>query len=214
MGMLVVTTYCERVGNSFWSEPLNALTNAAFLLAAFVLLRRLRRERCAIAQDWDLWLLSLLIGAPGIGSFLWHTLATAWAQWLDVVPILLYISVYLLGFLQRITRLSLTVSLAWLMLFLAINLGVFLLVPGDILNGSVFYLPSLLVLAIFTRYQRALVTAAALFALAVVFRSVDRAMCPYFPLGTHFLWHLAISLTVFFTTRALIAYKPFAARES
>ncbi len=29
-----VDAYCERTGPDYWSEPLNALTNLAFLLAA------------------------------------------------------------------------------------------------------------------------------------------------------------------------------------
>ncbi|SDT92452.1 hypothetical protein SAMN05428979_0445 [Stappia sp. ES.058] len=28
-----VDAYCERVGTAFWAEPVNALTNAAFLVA-------------------------------------------------------------------------------------------------------------------------------------------------------------------------------------
>ncbi len=31
-----VNSYCERTDPGFWSEPVNALTNAAFLVAAFV----------------------------------------------------------------------------------------------------------------------------------------------------------------------------------
>ena len=29
-----VDGYCERVDAAFWSEPINAVTNAAFLIAA------------------------------------------------------------------------------------------------------------------------------------------------------------------------------------
>ena len=37
-----VDAYCERTGPEYWSEPVNALTNLAFLLAALVMARRLR----------------------------------------------------------------------------------------------------------------------------------------------------------------------------
>ena len=39
--------YCERLGPGFWAEPLNAVSNAAFILAAaygFVLWRRRARR--------------------------------------------------------------------------------------------------------------------------------------------------------------------------
>ena len=41
---VAVTIYCERAGDAFWAEPLNALTNLAFLLAAGSLVRTLLRE--------------------------------------------------------------------------------------------------------------------------------------------------------------------------
>ena len=37
--------YCERLDGAFWAEPLNAWTNLAFLLAAWVMARRLRGAR-------------------------------------------------------------------------------------------------------------------------------------------------------------------------
>ena len=81
-----VDHYCERTSSAFDAEPINALTNAAFLIAA-----------------WSAWRLQLsyplgngrglingLIGTMalvGLGSFLFHTVATRWAEWADVLPI-------------------------------------------------------------------------------------------------------------------------------
>ena len=72
-----VIDYCERRGHAFWAEPLNALTNIAFLLAAagaFALWRRHGgRDVAALA----------LIGVTalvGVGSFVFHTLATRGAD--------------------------------------------------------------------------------------------------------------------------------------
>ena len=68
--------YCERTGAGFWAEPVNAMTNLAFLVAAV-----------------------------GVGSFLWHTFATPWAEWADVIPIGLFIAVFLASFLRRVAGL-------------------------------------------------------------------------------------------------------------
>ena len=83
-----VDGYCERVGPDYWSEPVNAVTNAAFLLAAAFMWPRVRglplgRLLCAI------------LAAIGIGSWLFHTHAQAWAGLADVLPILLFILVYI-----------------------------------------------------------------------------------------------------------------------
>ena len=42
--------YCERVDPSYWAEPVNAVTNAAFLIAAFVMWRRTRGARLPLAN--------------------------------------------------------------------------------------------------------------------------------------------------------------------
>ena len=39
-----VNGYCERTDASYWSEPLNALTNAAFLIAAALCWRITARD--------------------------------------------------------------------------------------------------------------------------------------------------------------------------
>jgi hypothetical protein len=83
-----VDNYCERTDAGFWSEPLNALTNGAFILAAafgFCLWRR------AGGRDWPgLWLIAVVL-LVGIGSFLFHTLANRWSRLADVLPIAVFI---------------------------------------------------------------------------------------------------------------------------
>ena len=66
--------YCERIDPSFWAEPLNAVTNAAFVLVAML---------CAV------------LAVIGVGSFLFHTLATVWASLADTGPIAVFVLSYL-----------------------------------------------------------------------------------------------------------------------
>ena len=44
-----VDNYCERIDPGFWAEPLNALSNTAFILAAAYGFYLWRREG---AKDW------------------------------------------------------------------------------------------------------------------------------------------------------------------
>ena len=67
--------YCERVDFSFWAEPVNAVTNLAFLIAAFILWRRIKGQGMPLAMG-----LVVIMAVIGIGSFLFHTFATQWAS--------------------------------------------------------------------------------------------------------------------------------------
>ena len=51
-----IDIYCERVGPDFWAEPLNAISNAAFLVAAYPAYGEWRRK----TPD-DRWLLVMVI---------------------------------------------------------------------------------------------------------------------------------------------------------
>ena len=68
-----VDLYCERLGPSFWAEPVNAISNVAFLIAAVAAFVKWRQA----ARD-DLPALALIgvVFVIGLGSFAFHTLAT------------------------------------------------------------------------------------------------------------------------------------------
>ena len=211
---VAVTSYCERVGDAFWAEPLNALTNIAFLLAAAFFIRALRRSRCGVARCWDLWLLAGLMATVGVGSFLWHTLATPWSEWADVIPILLFISLFLLSFLVRVAGLGPLGVTFWFALYQSFNFGLQAALPADFLNGSIFYLPtwiSLLAIALYSRVaSRAgaglLLAAVLVFSISLTLRTLDAGLCQVWPWGTHFLWHLCNGLTLYLASSALVPH--------
>ena len=49
-----------------------------------------------------------------------------------------------------------------------------------------------------------LLAAGAVLAVSLTFRTVDPAVCPAFPLGTHFLWHLLNGLVLYLAARPLV----------
>lgn len=212
-----IDAYCERADPSFWSEPVNALTNGAFLLAAIAAgLIWLRAPR----RDWLVAVLIALTFAVGIGSFLFHTIATRWAALADVLPIALFIIVYFFLAMWRYLELPLWAALAVTALFQ----GLSMIVPGlwldfaraqfgyDPLNGSAGYLPAaaamIVVGALVWRCKpavgRALVGIGGLFVVSLTFRSIDTLVCGALPLGTHFLWHLANGLVLFLLLRVAL----------
>ena len=202
-----VDIYCERTDPSFWAEPVNALTNAAFLVAALVAYVQWRR---AGARDMPVLALIVLTGVIGIGSFIFHTVATQGAVLFDTVPIALFIYVYLFFALRRFLDLGMFAAIALLIGFAALSVGEGLLVPARTLNGSHAYLPALaatLVIGWLARRRPAgplILAAGGTLVLSLVFRSIDMAVCPAFPLGTHFLWHLFNAAVLYLLLRAAL----------
>ncbi|QRM31252.1 ceramidase domain-containing protein [Microvirga sp. VF16] len=211
-----IDSYCERLGTAFWAEPLNAVTNGAFIAAAlyaFVLWRR------AGGRDWPaLWLIAITF-IVGTGSFLFHTFANRWSLLADVLPIAVFIYSYFLLAMVRYLNLGLVVAIAATLLFAAFNMSFgrlwFGILPGMTLNGSVGYLPAALALfAVGTVCQvsgvreagRALLLAACVFALSLFFRSIDSTVCATMPAGTHFLWHVLNALVLFILMKAAIVH--------
>jgi len=206
--------YCERAGAAgLWAEPLNAFTNLAFIVAAALAAMRLvRTPGLGWRNGWDLWLLTLLLAAIGVGSGLWHTFATGWGLLADVLPITLFINVYLLSFGWRVLGLRwVGLPLLWVG-YQAASVGLVALFGADALNGSVGYLPALAFLIGFAGWLwhkgrplwRAMAAAALLFAISVTLRTLDVALCARLPLGTHFLWHLLNAALLFVLLNSLI----------
>lgn len=209
-----VDHYCERTDFTFWAEPLNALTNAAFLVAALVAAVAARRAR---RLDGRVAALVALTAAIGVGSFLFHTFATRWAALADVLPIQLFIVTYLLLVLRRLFGLrrlpSALIGAAFVLMAIPAGRALRSLI-GETLGGSAGYLPALaaliVVAALLARRHhpaaRALAGAAGLFVISLGFRSLDLPLCAGWPLGTHFLWHLLNGLLLGWLMLALIRY--------
>src|SRR5262249_10783821 len=135
--------YCERTDAAFWAEPANALTNAAFLIAAAVAFWLWRR---AGGRDWPALALIIVAAAVGLGSFTFHALATRGAVLADVLPIAIFIYGYLFLALRRFLPLSAGVSVAIVVVYAAGAQVLSWLVPPHTLNGSIGYLPALVAL--------------------------------------------------------------------
>lgn len=200
--------YCERVTPSFWAEPVNALSNLAFLIAAYSAFDLWRREG---KGDPAILTLIVIVVAVGLGSFAFHTLATRGAMLLDVAPIGLFIYGYFLLALRRFLLLSWPVSLALLAGFVVLSLALASYVPREVLNGSSGYFPALAALIVLGWLSRghavgqAMLVAAGLFVVSLIFRIVDLDGCAVWPLGTHFLWHVLNGTVLYAVLRGAIA---------
>ena len=166
-------------------------------------------EMCIRDRDRaGLWLAGL-IAVVGIGSFLFHTLAVYWSMIADVIPIALFIYVYLAVALRRFLRLAPARVAAATAGFALFGFALTPLLDGltgadvaRLTNGSVDYLPALLALfgvawAVLNRPEervvgtgRRLAGIGALFLVSLAARTADPAACAVLPTGTHPLWHV------------------------
>ncbi len=213
-----VFLYCERgTSTLLLAEPWNAASNAGFILVGLIaidlLLRRPVEQRSA-----DQFLLAALILLIGLGSLSFHVFANRGTELADVIPINIFMLVYLGVALNRF----LGTPPGWTVLLVigfaaiaglagqlkcwdgAIGIpGPEVTGAGPCLNGSVGYLPALFALIVVgmlmrERDQRAaplVLWAAAIFAVSITLRSVDLSICSDVAyeghkIGTHFIWHL------------------------
>lgn len=226
-----VFQYCERgTDTALWAEPLNAVSNAGFFLAALIfwqcLLWRPREQRSA-----DHYLLIALVFLIGLGSLAFHLFATAGTELADVIPITVFMLVYLGVALNRF----LSVPPGWTVLLVAGFAGLMAAAAqvhcwdGGIglagtaegsktcLNGSMSYLPALAamiivgMLAAERRHRAApyVLGAAVVFIVSVLLRSLDFVFCDEVTIdgrdvGTHFMWHLLNAVVIFLLLRATL----------
>ncbi|MDX2263819.1 MAG: ceramidase domain-containing protein [Hyphomicrobiales bacterium] len=225
MGGATIFNYCERASDpSFWAEPLNAITNLGFIVA-FVFSLRAARSRPGVHGVW-MYFLILTVFAIGVGSFLFHTFATPWAAAADVLPITVFMLAYFAYAVRRFLGANVAVTLIATAGFFMIlktagdlrcfpdDFGFLQSLPGfqetRCFNGSLGYAPAFLAMAVIGGALAALrhgaapyvLAAAAVFAVSLTFRTFDREWCEWLTwsgrgLGTHFLWHLLNSLTLF-----------------
>lgn len=205
-----IDIYCERTGPEFWAEPLNAISNLAFFVALGAALWLARRER---VYDSGIVTLLVLLGAIGIGSTLFHTLATFWAMLADVIPILLFQLVYIPLYGRRVIKLSRGRNALLLAGFVALSV-LFGALPAHWLNGSLSYAPALIYLGGLGLYhwrahnpaRYGLLIAAGLFALSLTFRSLDMELCDALPIGLHYFWHIFNGAVLYLALAVLIRY--------
>ncbi|TRD22217.1 hypothetical protein [Palleronia caenipelagi] len=202
-----IDAYCERLGPGLWAEPVNAVTNLAFVAVALALWPRtvgIERVLCAL-------LLTI-----GIGSGLFHTFATPWAGVADTLPIAFFALSYIYAANRRYLGWSVPLSLAGTLAYLPYGWAmsaVFAQLPGFAISAIYWPLPLLIALyGLFLLRRlpsvgRGLIPGAALLSLSLTFRSLDMPLCTGWPIGTHFLWHILNALMLGWMIRVLIRHR-------
>lgn len=209
-----ISCYCERGSNpDFWAEPLNSLSNIAFLIAAYSSWRPVKLAEFQSRQIEISCLIGLTV-IVGVGSFLFHTMATVWSALTDIIPIGVLILFYLFLALRLYFRASALLSVLGATCIVAI---MFSLPP--LLNGSLLYVPPILAVNLIGLYlirhgvpgAGYAICGALVFLPSIIFRTIDRypLFCSEMVSGTHFLWHGLNALGIYLLIRAMIEFRRY-----
>jgi len=200
-----VDIYCERLDASFWSEPINAISNLSFIVAGFFIWR-IRSSRSTF--------MAMLIVLIGLGSFSFHTYANRLTGLLDVLAIALYLVAFAFLIPKQWSRSSLWIQLGSVLLLIVSILSIQFIAgyfkpalpwlpPGMYLGAWL----ALLIYAGVTQYvnrpaARYLWLAVFVFPFSLLSRQLDMPLCDLFS-GSHSLWHLLNGLTLYLSAYGL-----------
>jgi len=208
LSFLPQTQYCERAGSSAYNaEPVNAITNIAFFIAAYYLYKLLKTKNLT-TKSWLVF--PVVLAFIGLGSTLFHVFSTPITLVLDFTPLYLFYLLFLYKFFKTL-NLSLTQIILIMIGFAATIISLTIFIPPDFLNGSIRHvvLASILLLFIFISVKhfkhesKTLIHVFIFYAFGIFFRTIEPIICPQFPLGTHFSWHLIMALAAFYAVKFL-----------
>ena len=187
-----IDIYCERLDIGIWAEPINAVTNVAFILASIFMWLR-----CKNLVEGRV--LSFLLFSIGCGSFLFHTFAQTWAAILDVAAILIFILTYIFIANRSFLAWSKMVSVFGIILFFPYQLLLANILSNiQFFCSSVKYISVAILIFIYSgllrksepNLSRGLLIGATILCLSIVFRIIDELLCSILSVGTHFVWHI------------------------
>jgi Ceramidase len=223
--------YCERGADpAFWAEPLNALTNSAFLIAGLLAVSLYRRQKFE-TTDIATVLLIALVFVIATGSFLFHVMATRWAAYADLIPIGIFMLAYFGYALRRFAGCSMLVTGLAIVgfivaLYIAANVScapsftpVTTALGLPCLNGTAGYIPAFSALIgigiwLWVKSHPAwlhLIFAGLVFYVSMICRAADFEICNAFVvnghrLGSHFVWHILNAVVLYSLVKAAILY--------
>lgn len=205
-----IDSYCERVAPGLLGEPLNAVTNVAFMIAAVWLWQLARRH--GRDRSWMLRTLLILLFATGVCSLIFHTFANVIGVTLDTLALTLCLLAAILFSARVWLHQRWWLATLWPvgMIVAAFVLGSVVPVEGAAYLGP-FVTGGLLAVLLLRRGHpagRDIAIAIACFVPSFFFRTLDAPVCEAFPSGTHFLWHILNACVLGFAIRPFARLNP------
>ncbi|MBX7146024.1 MAG: hypothetical protein K1X44_01805 [Alphaproteobacteria bacterium] len=179
-------TYCESINVLGFLQPFNILSSLIF----FILAIWIWRDPSASFHRWGLLAISL-------GSVLWHATPISWTLILDISAIGLWLLLYLTNGCKKLKLPLLPIlSLGIISLLICGILGQIFISWLPMMSGA--FIPPVIITLILALQQKKLswIYTALSMTLAIIARELDLTLCPWIPIGTHFLWHIGTGLSL------------------
>lgn len=199
--------YCERGHDLiFWAEPINFITNLAFIIAGILIIKKLVKNSQFSLKKLDIIFLSIVLILIGVGSAAYHSIPNKITLLMDVIPIAIFIHFYIPVFYTRTIGLKVWLSILILFIFIGFSYLVGTSFPADTLNGSIGYIPAYFMLILMSiilfikKNIRAkyLTITVIIWTLSIASRTLDVALCnSTFNVGTHYIWHLLNAVVLY-----------------
>jgi hypothetical protein len=200
--------HCERLTFLIY-EPLNTLSNLAFLVSGYYSSKLIKNKNV----NFKIKLLPYSISLIGIGSFLFHYFRNTLTNYLDTIPIFIFVLLMLLIILEKLLK---NKSLAYGITIIFITIQTFIYLNYlNLTNGSLNYIGIIItffILAILLFIKKkgegkSIFLSILVFSLALFFRQLDILICSYFNFGTHFLWHILTAVSAYMAVVFVIKLK-------
>ena len=194
-----IDVVCERTAAGLGAEPLNALTALAYTVLALWLWPRLRPHFTTLPELP--WLLGCL-GLIGAGSFAAHTLSLQITHAINGFLTVAFIALYVWAVGRRAWGWAPLAAAGGALVMLLLMTGAGWLAGSYHAQTQLPYVPLwLLLLALAWQWRghvagRWQATAVVCFAVGILLHNLDLRLCPVWPYGTHFLWHLTNDITL------------------
>lgn len=200
--------YCERKHDpSPMAEPLNLFTNLAFVIGALMVFKAMKAYNMLTPRNWDITLLTVILAAIGFGSAAFHSVPNALTLNMDVLPITLFIHLYVISFFIRVIGLKPISAILVVLLFFGAELFFENTFSRNTLNGTIMYIPTylmMLVMVLLLGFIKQnplylhLINTAVIWTFSLAFRTVDMQICTHTQyIGTHFIWHLLNAIVLY-----------------
>jgi len=193
--------YCERTSLEAFAEPVNAISNIAFILCGIIIFFR---------KGMKLNPLPYLVIFIGLSSFLFHYIPSNFFSTLDVFSILLFVIIYNIMLTKNILNYSFLYSFLSSLILILISFLIGILLHKTVIGSSSFYVGLVLYMVYIFFFLkkvsnvRYFFIATFLFIISLVFRTIDIYICNYIFFGTHFIWHILNSLVIYYLIMYMI----------
>jgi hypothetical protein len=203
---------CERTGLGIIAEPMNVLSSFMFMIVAVSIYRYYHKhEDLEHKWIWDIHALTFITFMIGVCSTVFHANPTPVTEMFDESSIVLFIVLYFWSVLFRIGRCTMFQAGICFVAFVGFSHMLVSQFPHA-MNDSIGYLSSMIALIMIAVYlhlkarpsSQHFLIAALVGVVSLFCRAIDRDICPEFPLGTHFLWHVLNATLLYILLKQII----------